>query len=70
MKYKIVNPQIDQTIEIQMIMQNLPGVAGIWESSTDQEKRRTYNDFSTMMDFHDSFSNFGYELLDWERIAR
>ncbi|WP_171047117.1 hypothetical protein [Mesohalobacter halotolerans] len=51
-------------------MQNLPGVAGILESSTDQEKHRTYNDFCTMMDFHDSFSNSGYELLDWERIAR
>ncbi|NBC57070.1 MAG: serine hydrolase [Bacteroidetes bacterium] len=50
--------------------QPMVGVAGIWESSTDQEKRRTYNDFCTMMDFHDSFSNSGYELLDWERIAR
>lgn len=50
--------------------QPMVGVAGIWEPSSQQEKRRTYNDFCTMMDFHDSFSNSGYELLDWERIAR
>ena len=46
------------------------GVAGIWERSNQPEKRRTYNDFCTIMDFHESFSGSGYELMDFERIAR
>ena len=46
------------------------GVAGIWERSNKKELRRTYNDFCVMMDYHDSFSDSGYELLDWERIPR
>jgi len=44
-------------------------VAGIWEKSTQTEKRRSFNDFCEIMDFHESFSNSGYELIDWNRIV-
>lgn len=49
---------------------NQRGVAGIWERSTKTEKRRTNNKFCSLMDFHESFSNSGYELIDFERMAR
>lgn len=47
----------------------MTGVTGIWEKSNDKEKRRTYNDFCTIMSYQDTFSAQGYELIDLERIA-
>jgi len=45
-------------------------VAGIWEKDTKTEKRRSFNDFCEVMKFHESFSGSGYELIDWNRIAK
>ncbi len=43
-------------------------VAGIWEKSSDTEKRRSLNDFCDIMDKHDEWSADDYELIDWNRV--
>jgi len=43
-------------------------VAGIWEKSSDVEKRRSLDNFCDIMDKHHEWSADDYELIDWNRV--